>query len=310
MTMCSPAQESSIWLVLLAGLAWLGNALYALGAPGGPVKHLSPAIVAVAMLAFVYRHGVRRYGGAMMLRFVVTVFAVGWLFETLSIFTGIPFGRYHYTDLMAPFLGHVPIFVLPAYLVMGYASWSLATLILDGRTAGLSVEGARRVPLLAAFLMVLWDLSMDPLRATIEGRWIWIDGGSYFGVPLSNYLGWFLITWIMFQGFAWQLARIRPLRAPDLAEDRGYWLSVPLAYAAFAGEYLLNPFTGNGRMQEALGETGASPQDIFASVAAITLCTLIPAMVLGLVAALRGADRIGPPFSARLGLTSARRPER
>lgn len=286
------------WLITLAILAWAGNMIYAFGAPGGWIKHLSPAIVAAALLAYVIRHGGLRYGGPMMLRFVVTVFAVGWTFESLSVLTGFPFGRYHYTDVMAPFIGHVPVFVLPAYLVMGYAAWSLATLMLDGRTVEPAPQSAWRTPLLAAFLMVLWDLSMDPLRATVEGRWVWIDGGAYFGVPVTNYVGWFLVTWVMFQCFALQLGQQAPRIVPGLVQDKGYWLSIPIAYAAFAGEYLLNPFTGHGQSQGFVNATELRVQEIFTSVAMIASCTLIPAMALGLFRALKTtvAERYDAPF--------------
>jgi uncharacterized membrane protein len=40
--------------------------------------------------------------------------------------------------------------------------------------------------------MVSWDLTIDPMMSTINGNWVWHDGGSYFGVPVSNFLGWYL----------------------------------------------------------------------------------------------------------------------
>src|SRR3974377_2085802 len=42
-----------------------------------------------------------------------------------------------------------------------------------------------------AFIMVSWDVAMDPYQSTVSGDWIWPDGGGYFGVPLHNYAGWF-----------------------------------------------------------------------------------------------------------------------
>jgi len=48
---------------------------------------------------------------------------------------------------------------------------------------------------------------MDAPNATIAKVWIWHDGGAVFGVPLSNYLGWFLTSWLFFQAFALHLRR-------------------------------------------------------------------------------------------------------
>jgi uncharacterized membrane protein len=45
--------------------------------------------------------------------------------------------------------------------------------------------------LIASFLMVMWDLGLDPTASTIRHLWTCQQGGGSFGVPLSNYLGWF-----------------------------------------------------------------------------------------------------------------------
>jgi putative membrane protein len=50
--------------------------------------------------------------------------------------------------------------------------------------------------------MVAWDLSMDPNWSTLDHAWIWSDGGAYFGVPLSNFFGWFLTAWAYYLAFA------------------------------------------------------------------------------------------------------------
>jgi len=47
--------------------------------------------------------------------------------------------------------------------------------------------------------MVAWDLGMDPTSSTIRHLWIWEQGGGYFGVPLTNYLGWFFTVYVFFQ---------------------------------------------------------------------------------------------------------------
>jgi hypothetical protein len=50
--------------------------------------------------------------------------------------------------------------------------------------------------------MVSWDLTIDPMMSTINGSWVWHNGGSYFGVPVSNFLGWYLTVYVFFQCFA------------------------------------------------------------------------------------------------------------
>ena len=269
--------------------AWIGNALYALGEPDGLLKAWSPALVAGAMIAFLVIHGRRTHSGRQLFVFVLTVFLVGWFFETVSVMTGFPFGNYHYTGIMGPFVGHVPVSVMPAYCVMGYASWSLARLLL-ART-DMEADAAFRfgVPALAALLMVVWDLSMDPLRATVEGRWVWLDGGPHFGVPVANFFGWALVTWIMFQSFALIVsARPEPPARPLPAGARGlYWMSVPVVWAAFAGEYLLNPLIAPDAHTVLVEGAGVPAAELFGAIALLTATTMMPAALLGVFAALR-----------------------
>jgi putative membrane protein len=37
------------------------------------------------------------------------------------------------------------------------------------------------------------DLFMDPVEVR-QGAWTWINGGPYFGVPIGNFIGWFVVA--------------------------------------------------------------------------------------------------------------------
>ncbi len=45
--------------------------------------------------------------------------------------------------------------------------------------------------LLDGFCVTAIDLMMDPLQV-VMGTWSWVGGGSYYNVPLGNFLGWYL----------------------------------------------------------------------------------------------------------------------
>jgi uncharacterized membrane protein len=70
--------------------------------------------------------------------------------------------------------------------------------------------------------MVAWDLCMDPTNSTIQRWWIWEQGGGYFGVPLTNYLGWFLTVYLFFQSFALYVRTRRASSAEVVALPRSY----------------------------------------------------------------------------------------
>src|SRR5260370_21502484 len=84
-----------------------------------------------------------------------------------------------YTDNLGPKLWLVPLLIMPAYFSMGYIAWTLAHVLLDrfdDRLAG--AEGVL-VPALASFVMVMWDLCIDPASSTISGASIWPHVGGY-----------------------------------------------------------------------------------------------------------------------------------
>jgi uncharacterized membrane protein len=189
---------------------------------------LGGAILASCLTLFGLLHGGSTYGWRGILLFLVVCLGVSNAFENLSILTGFPFGWYHYGDAMGPRLFLVPLQIGPAYFGVGYLSWTLARAILgheDTRLAGLL---SFATPAIASFIMVSWDLTIDPMMSTIAGNWVWHNGGSYFGVPLSNFLGWYLTVYVFFQCFA-LYARgqfTTDTKAP------GYWAKPLFAYTS------------------------------------------------------------------------------
>jgi uncharacterized membrane protein len=58
--------------------------------------------------------------------------------------------------------------------------------------------------------MASFDLGVDSVAPTVAHAWIWEQGGGVFGVPWTNYLGWWLVTFLSYQGFAAFLASQHP----------------------------------------------------------------------------------------------------
>ena len=167
------------------------------------IPHSIPTSVLVLIpVAFALIHGSLRYGWSGILVFVIICLVVSNALENLSILTGFPFGHYHYTDGLGPKLFLVPLLIGPAYISTGYLAWVIGNVLVGDirRSAGKFTLFA--TPFIAAFAMVVWDVCLDPTLSTILKFWIWEHGGGYFGVPLSNYLGWFFTVFIFFQLFA------------------------------------------------------------------------------------------------------------
>ena len=192
--------------------------------------HVIPAAV------FAWFHGAAVYGVRGMLAFFAVCLIVGNVVENIGVRTGWPFGRYYFTDLMGPKLLVVPILLGCAYIGMGYTSWILGRLILGKPTASVSGSEIVAIPLVAAFIMVAWDFAMDAIWSTVTHAWIWQDGGAYFGVPVSNFLGWYLNNFVIYLLFAVYL-RFRPVKI-DSVPPLYWWLAIAF-YAASAGGNLL-----------------------------------------------------------------------
>lgn len=173
------------------------------------LKGLIPVISILVPTAFAVLHGSRRLGWKAIGLFFAIAFAVSWTLESTSIATGFPFGHYHYTERLGPKLGTVPLLIMPAYFAMCYVSWNLAHIVLDKFQYSPDARSRISIPVIAAFIMVMWDLGMDPARATVFNAWIWHDGGSYFGVPFINFMGWYLTVYLIFQFFALALNRLQ-----------------------------------------------------------------------------------------------------
>jgi uncharacterized membrane protein len=192
-------------------------------------------VVPPALFALI--HGAMFYRARGVLVFVGICLVVGNIFENLGVRTGFPFGHYFFTDVMGPKILVVPILLGLAYVGMAYLSWTLALLILKQTERPLFGSRAVTLPLVASASMVSWDLSMDSVWSTIVRAWIWRQGGIYFGVPLTNFLGWFVTGYVLYQLFALYL-RERPAaenRLPD-----AYWNMAVIFYAlSAAGDLLL-----------------------------------------------------------------------
>jgi putative membrane protein len=106
---------------------------------------------------------------------------------------------------------------------MANFSWVVASTLLDcaDRRLDRTLDFVA-LPVVAAFVMTQWGLVMDRSESTIAKVWMWHDGGADFGVPLSNYLGWLVTSWLFFLAFACrQIGRsARPRGARRVWVDR------------------------------------------------------------------------------------------
>src|SRR6266566_3859620 len=203
---------------------WVLVVVYAVVELVNPVFPLHIPIPFVVLIPVVFGliHGAIRYRWNGIATFIVICLVVSNILENTSILTGFPFGHYHYTSgsALGPKLFLVPVLIAPAYFATGYLAWALSNVLIGEVRRESSALTTFAVPFIASFLMVVWDLCLDPGASTVRHTWIWEQGGGYFGVPLTNYLGWFFTVYLFFQLFALFLGFRKA--GPEVAWTRFY----------------------------------------------------------------------------------------
>lgn len=168
------------------------------------------------------------------------VWPLAWLAEFASTRIGVPFGLYRYTGATRGaelYLANVPLMDSLSFTFLAYAAFCLARLALGQRRPWpIAVTGG--------LLMMLLDVVIDPI-AVRGDRWFlgrifyYEDGGLYFGVPLSNFVGWVMVGAAGIRGYLW-LVREACGSRPELGMALYYAvLAFNLAVTAWIREWVL-----------------------------------------------------------------------
>ena len=272
-------RNTKLWMNIL----WILVAVYAVAEFANTVFSLSIplALLLLVLVAFSLVHGAIRYRWSGIATFIVICLVVSNILENTSILTGFPFGHYHYTSgsALGPKIFLVPVLIAPAYFATGYLAWALSNVLIGEvrRESGALTTFA--VPFIAAFFMVVWDLCLDPGASTVRHIWIWEQGGGYFGVPLTNYLGWFFTVYLFFQLFALFL-RVRKAGA-EVTWPRSYYAQAVVMYAVIGLTFVLDYLVvgTNSQVTDAAGVVWQT-RSITEAAATISIFTMIFAAAL------------------------------
>lgn len=138
------------------------------------------------------------WGASRLLMVVVVVMAISWASEAIGVATGFPFGDYRYSDALPCKLWGVPLLIPAAWMMMLIPSWSISYSLLNrvarptSRPALLHLKAAT----MTGAAMVAWDLYVDPQMVSL-GIWEWANPSGYFGTPLTNFLGWWIVAFLL-----------------------------------------------------------------------------------------------------------------
>jgi putative membrane protein len=135
----------------------------------------SPLVVGVLPL-------VDRRAGAWIGLLVGYTYAI----EVVGVRTGWPYGAFEYGVDLGPMVGGVPLALPVFFIPLVMNGYLLRELVFGSRASGTVGRFA-----IVTAIVVAMDVVLDP-GAVALGFWAYAAGGAFYGVPLSNYLGWVL----------------------------------------------------------------------------------------------------------------------
>jgi uncharacterized membrane protein len=146
----------------------------------------------VLALALMIVHGMAIIGRWNTLWLFFTSLLAGSAAEYVGIKFGWLFGSYCYSDRVGPKILGVPISISLLWCVVVYLAFWQSCIIasfVGQATTDLHVPALLLLPI----FVILIDLVADPIAAD-EGLWTWRKKGGYAGIPLSNFIGWFITS--------------------------------------------------------------------------------------------------------------------
>ncbi|OGK43840.1 hypothetical protein A2957_01850 [Candidatus Roizmanbacteria bacterium RIFCSPLOWO2_01_FULL_38_11] len=166
--------------------------------------HLSPSFSMYKLIfltfpvAIIIYHSFFTLGLYRALMLITLSASIGTAMEYFGLKYGVFFGG-HYTYTSQPSLFNVPIVIIffwAVFIYIGYTIVNSFFIWLGRRKPNIRNRKIWLLPILVFFdgiIVVMIDLFMDPIQVKL-GNWKWLEGGSYFGVPPGNFVGWFIVV--------------------------------------------------------------------------------------------------------------------
>jgi uncharacterized membrane protein len=251
---------------------------------------LRPYPIFIGMFLVVL-HSLKNRGARYTLVFFCATFTAGLLSELAGTAFGWIYGMYYYAPrppLMVA--GLVPIQTPLSWSVILYTCDALTDIIFPESFRVFCARTGRFVyscilGLGAALFNGLeatgLDMIMDPISA--GHSWYWTTQGQYFGIPLSNFLGWFMVAFV-----STATARTIGVWLPQKQGNQRTFESAPiLLFAMYLAEFSFAALFGGA----VLGEGRPfSPELVLVGVA-----TMVPYVAVAILALLSKRIYKNPP---------------
>ncbi|OLY93372.1 putative membrane protein [Cnuella takakiae] len=165
--------------------------------------------------------------------FALLCFVVSNLFENTSVLFGFPFGYFEHSPALGPRLFNIPWLATPTYMAMGFVSWMVAKVLVH-RTRFVQWNTlVWETAIVASFVFSMWDFCNDPVFH-LNKAFAYRNPGPWFGVPVSNFMGWLLVTFCFYFPISLFLSLRNLEKDYRLLPPKQYWHQALLMYGAVA----------------------------------------------------------------------------
>lgn len=296
----------------LLAAGWILLVLYAVWSFGGQsllAPWLNPfnrnLLEQVLLSAFFITLALGYYNAKELAVFAVLCFVVSNLFENTSVLYGFPFGYFQHSAALGPRLFNIPWLATPTYMAMGFVSWMVANVLL---TRTRYVQWNTRVwetALVAAFVFSMWDFCNDPVFH-LNKAFAYRHPGPWFGVPVSNFIGWLLVTFCFYFPFSYYLSQRNLERDYRILPSKTYWHQALLMYGLVAAASIYRNSRGKSFTVSFSNGDQWQSEVIYTSMSLVCLFTMVFVFLLALIQlnGIREYDSWRRRQSARLRIDS------
>lgn len=117
--------------------------------------------------------------------FAVIIYLAGFFIEVIGVNTGLIFGNYSYGEALGLKVFSTPLLIGVNWLILVYCTGVLLEY--------LKIKNSLIFPLIGALILLGIDFLIEPVAIRFN-YWSW-SGGE---IPLQNYLGWYIFSFLLF----------------------------------------------------------------------------------------------------------------
>jgi uncharacterized membrane protein len=148
-------------------------------------------------------HSAPRFGWGKAILLFVVASGVALLSELGGTNVGLPFGPYHYTPMLGYMIaGDVPYAIPISWYYMLYCCLAFCSRLMRAEDTGATKW---RWSFVSGAFLTAWDVPMEVQMTNVQpAHWVWdldkvpawvpewLGGPLFYGMPLSNWIGWYV----------------------------------------------------------------------------------------------------------------------